>query len=101
MFRYGRLQVTEGSLYIEGVNFWHSQQRYGLRLRDVSAFNIVDSDFTTQAGVYSDYAVEIINSIGEIHGGTFGDSFDHAITITKIAVGIADDWEMATSMIIQ
>lgn len=75
---------------MEDVFFWWVQGRYGLRLRDVSAFNIVDSEFRTQSRVFADIAVEITNSVGEIHGGYFGDYFDHVISITKIAPGLPD-----------
>lgn len=91
VFNGGRLQATQGTLYLERVWFWRVQGWYGLRLRDVGAFNLVDCQIRTGTNIYADYAVEVINSIGEIQGGFFGDQFDHVINITRYAPGIRDE----------
>ena len=90
VFYYGRVAATSTTVYMENVWFWWVQGLYGLYLRDVSSFNLVNCEFHTGARIYADEALSIRNSIGEIHGGYFGDYFDHPISITRIEPGIAD-----------
>jgi len=92
VFDYGRVMATmeSGSLYLENVWFWRVSGRYGLYLRDVGTFNLVNCEFHTGPRLYADLAVEINNSVGEIHGGYMGDYFDHPIDISRIEPGIID-----------
>jgi hypothetical protein len=92
VFRYGRVQATGGRLYIDNVWFWWVSGRYALRLREVGFFHISQSEFRTPGNVYADYALEIISSIGEIHGGYFGDHFDHPINITQYTPGVIESY---------
>ena len=92
VFRYGRVQVTGGTLYIDNVWFWWVSGRYALRLRDVGFFHISQTEFRTPVNTYADYALEIISSIGEINGGYFGDHFDHPINITQYTSGITESY---------
>ena len=90
VFYHGRVAATSTTVYMENVWFWWMQGRYALYLRDVSSFNLVNCEFHTGSRIYADMAVDIRNSVGEIHGGYFGDYFDHPISITRIEPGIAD-----------
>jgi hypothetical protein len=79
-FQSSRLLVTGSSLYMQNVQFTLTQGRYAVRLRDAT-FNFVDCEFRTPFNIFSDYGIEIANSVGEIHGGYLGDYFDHVINI--------------------
>ncbi|KAA3643800.1 MAG: DUF1565 domain-containing protein [Chloroflexi bacterium] len=83
MFNHGLVQQISGTLYAENVSFFWVQGLYGLELRDVSAFNIVDCDFKTPVGGGADNGLRIWDSIGEVTGGYWGDGFDHAISISR------------------
>ena len=72
-----------GTLYFENLRFDWVWGQYALNIQQVSAFNIVNSEFRTQFRVYADLGIRIYNSIGEIHGGYVGDFFDHAIDISR------------------
>jgi len=80
-FLRSRLAATGGSLYMQNVWFAQTQGFYAVFLRDVGLFNLVDCEVHTPFNVFSDYAVEIVNSVGTIRGGYYGDFFDHVIDI--------------------
>jgi hypothetical protein len=80
-FQQSRLMATGGSLYMQNVWMVWTLGLYAVRLRDVGVFNIVDCKFNTLANIRADYAIEIVNSVGTIRGGYFGDDFDHVIDI--------------------
>mgnify|MGYP001309615525 CR=1 FL=1 len=92
VFHYGRMQVTGGSLYLENVWFFGVSGRYALRLRDVGYFSFTDCEFHTPVNTYADYGLEILSSIGEIHGGYFGQHFDHPIQIIQIPSGVLESF---------
>ncbi len=99
-FQRSRLLATGGTLYMQNVWFVWMTGRYAVRLRDVGVFNIVDCEFHTQPDILVDFAVEIVNSVGTIQGGYFGDDFDHVIDAYYYGLipdGIIDDGYMLTS----
>jgi len=80
-FQQSRLMATGGSLYLQNVWFVNVGGRYAIRLRDVGLFNLVNCEVNTPIGGLSDIAVEIVNSVGTIQGGYYGDIFDHVISV--------------------
>ncbi|MDH5507287.1 MAG: right-handed parallel beta-helix repeat-containing protein [Anaerolineae bacterium] len=96
----GNVYVEDGAAArFDHVQFLDVRNYVGLSIKDSPLFAVRDCEIITAAREYSDFGIEVDNSIGVIERTWLGDFFDHVIDIGKDNRIIIDDIEIHGSRI--